>query len=125
MPVRSDTPPRERHDAQVHADLVQAREREFDGKAQNQQPCRGRCDDQSERAGEHRQHQALGEGLTDQPAARGAQRAPHRDFLAPGHRPVEKQVRHVGAGDEEQKADGAEQDEQRRADFAGHRILQR
>ncbi len=64
-------------------------------------------EDQAEHASRQRQHDALGEQLADDPAARAADRGADRDFPSPAGRPHEQEVGDVGAGDEQHQADGA------------------
>ena len=64
-------------------------------------------------AAEHGQEDALGQELPQETPAAGAQRGAHRDLAVPRRHAGEEQVRHVDAGDEQDEADGAEQDEQR------------
>jgi hypothetical protein len=47
-----------------------------------------------------------------------AERGTDRDFALPRRAPREKQVRNVGAGDQQDEGDGARQHEQRGANFA-------
>ena len=58
--------------------------------------------------------QALGEKLTDDAGAAGAERLPDRDLLLARGQPSEKQRRHVGARDEQHEGDRAEQRVERR-----------
>ena len=70
------------------------------------------------------QHAAFGEELTHQPAASGAERGAHGQLALPRRSAREQQVRDVGAGDQQDECDGAEQHEQRRPDVAGQLLAQ-
>ncbi len=56
---------------------------------------------------------------------RGADRGTHRDLTTAGIGAREQEVDDVGAGDQQDDRDGAEQDEQRAADVAGDELLHR
>ena len=71
------------------------------------------------------EHHALGEELAHQPPALGAEAGAHRDLPPPPLGAGEHQVGDVGAGDEQHEADGAEQEQQRRARVAHHLLVQR
>ena len=55
-----------------------------------------------------REQQALGDQLTDQAGASGAEGCPHRELARPRDRSREQQVRDVRTGDEQHHRDGAE-----------------
>ena len=56
-----------------------------------------------------RQQQPLGQELADQPAARRAQRQPHRHLALPRGRAGQQQVGHVRAGDQQHQPDDRHQ----------------
>ena len=83
------------------------------------------AEDQAEHAADDRQHDAFGQQLADDPAARAADRRADRDLAPAAGRAHEQEVRDVGAGDEQHEADGADQHEQRRADVPDERLPDR
>ena len=58
-------------------------------------------EEQAGRSAEQRQQQALGQVLPHEPEGPRPQREPHGRLAAPGFRAREQQVRHVGAGDQQ------------------------
>ena len=70
-------------------------------------------EEHAECAANHGQDDALGEELTEQPAARRADREPHGHLPHPGRGASKLQVRDVRAGDEEQQPHRAQQQPQR------------
>ena len=54
----------------------------------------------TEQAAEERQHETLHQHLADDAAAAGADGDAQRDFLGAARAAHEKQIRHVGAGDQ-------------------------
>ncbi len=79
----------------------------------------------AEAAADQRKQQRFGEELTDQPAARGAERVANGQLTLPCRGLRQQQVRDVRARDQQQKTDRAEQDQQRSASLPGDRFLQR
>ena len=71
------------------------------------------------------QEQALGEHLAEQRPAARAERGAEGELRAPRRAAREQQVGHVGAGDQQDQADGAEQQDQRRASVLDDVVLQR
>ena len=71
-----------------------------------------------------RQNQALRQQLPHQPPAVRAQRAPHREFLAPRRCPRQQQVRQVHAHNQQNHSHRAPQHDQRPPQLAAHIILQ-
>ena len=71
-------------------------------------------------AAERRQHHRLGEQLPDDAAASRAEDDADRQLLLPRLRSREQQVGHVGARDEQHRADGEQQHHQRRPHVAEH-----
>ena len=68
----------------------------------------------AERAAGRGEHEALDQELTDQPPAARAEGRPHGHLVPPAQRPREQQVGDVRAGDQEDEADRARQDRERR-----------
>ena len=64
-----------------------------------------------------REHDALGQHLQDQPQTAGAERGANRDLFAADRSSDEQQVGHIGTGDQDERADGRKNDEERRADM--------
>ena len=56
---------------------------------------------------------ALGEELANEPSARGTCREPDAHLLLAGRRASQQQHRHIGAGDQQDQADGRHQNQQR------------
>ena len=83
-----------------------------------------RAEAEAEHAAGQRQHHALGQQLPNDAAAAGADRRADRDLALAARGAHEQQVRDVGAGDQQHKADRAQQDEQRRPDVADDLVLQ-
>ncbi len=83
------------------------------------------CHQQPEAAGERGEQQALGEQLTNQPSASGAQRQAHGGFLLSRHAAREQQIGDIDAGDQQQQADRGKQHQQRRVRMPGDLIAQR
>ena len=74
----------------------------------------GRADRRADRAARDRQHQALGQDLTDDASAAGAEREPDRDLALTRRAAREQQVRDVRADDDQQHGHRHEKDAQRR-----------
>ena len=72
-----------------------------------------------------RQHEALGENLPDQAAARRAKRQAHRKLLMTGERPRQQQIADIGAGDEQHAADASQKQQQWRLRLTNQRVAQR
>src|SRR5262245_45372820 len=107
----------------VYADMFGARQigrREFD-----QRLYSPRRQQYAQRSAEDRQQQAFGQQLPRQPEASRAQCRAHGEFLAPRLATRERQIGHVGAGDEQDEADRAQQQPERSANIAHHFIQQR
>ena len=122
-PVTSESAQGEGEHPAVHSDVLHARQAARHGREHRPraQPGDGEPGDA---AGE-RQHHALGQQLADDAGPCGAQcEADGHLLLAPGEAGQE-QVRHVGAGDEEHEADGAQQDQQGGADVSDDRAGER
>ena len=56
-----------------------------------------------------REHEALGEELSNQPRSRSSQRSANRELLRARSSAREQEVRHVGAGDQQHEANRAQQ----------------
>ena len=74
-----------------------------------------------DRAGKGQQ-QAFRGGLADQPPAAGAERGTHGDFTRASGGPSQHEAGDIGADDQEDEADGAQEDEQGTLGVAGHEI---
>ena len=95
------------------------------GRSQTSRIAAPRRDQQADGAARDREHGALGEQLPNEAAAAGAERGTDRDLGLSRRRAGEHQVRHVGAGNQQHQADGAEQHEQRRAGVADDVLAER
>ena len=109
--------------APVEGDLVRPRNSCGAGGDQDADaPPRDRGADHPRR---QRQHQALAQELTHQPARAGAERGSRHDLLGPRHGARQQQVGDVGAGSAEHQADGDEQQPERALDDPEDLALQR
>ena len=63
-------------------------------------------------ATEETEHGGLAQQLANDPGTPGAERRPHRDLAGARGRTRQQQVGDVGAGNQQDKADGTQQDEQ-------------
>ena len=79
----------------------------------------------TQRAAAQREQNAFGQKLTDDAPRTGAQRGADRNFFLAGHGARQQQIGHVGAGDQQDAGDRAEQDQQGAARVADHLLLQR
>ena len=68
---------------------------------------------------------ALGEQLPNQPRPAGAERGANRDLALARRGPRQQQVRDVDTRNQQHEADGAEQQPERLANIAHHRLVQR
>ena len=82
-------------------------------------------DQQAEGAAREREEGRLGEELADDAAAARAEGRADGDLLAPAERPGEHEVGDVGARDQEDEPDRAEQHQQRRPHVADELLVQR
>ena len=80
---------------------IDAKPREIRGREQREEAQQPDGQQQAERAADHGEQQRLGDELSEQPAAAGAERRAHRHLPLPGDRAREQQVGDVGAGDEQ------------------------
>ena len=78
-----------------------------------------------ERPSQNGQQEALGQELLDEPAAAGPERRTDRELPLPRRGACEQQVCDVGAGQEEDEADRAEEHPEHRPDLAEHRLGKR
>jgi hypothetical protein len=74
---------------------------------------------------EQRKEHALGEQLSNQAGACGAERLANSHFASSCASASEQQIRDVHAADEQDQAHGAEQKNQRLANVADHRLRER
>jgi hypothetical protein len=81
--------------------------------------------EQAECPAAQRQHQALGEELSGQPAPARAERGTDGQLALPGDAPGQEQVGDVGAGDEQDEADGHREHEEGRTDARRRRLGER
>ena len=100
-------------DAAVEADLGQARH--LGGSRSHQDIHTPDRQHQSCDATDHSQQHALGQQLAGQAPGGGPEGRPHRELAAPGGGAGQHEIRHVGAGDEQDQRDRAEQGEKHRA----------
>ena len=82
-------------------------------------------EDETERAAEQRQQDALGHELAEQPSAAGAERGADRELPASRLGAGDQQVREVGAGDQEHERDRSLEDPDRPPGAADNLLLQR
>jgi len=87
------------------------------------EPLKG--EDHSEGAAGERKKRTLDEGLLQDAAAAGAEGGSERHFSIPAHEPGHREVRHVGAGDEEDQSRSAEQNEESRPSACREGLLKR
>ena len=80
-------------------------------------------DDDAERPRDERHDRALGEELSGEPAASGAQRRTDPELGPPPRRAGEEEVRHVRAREKQQERDGAEHHDQREPHVADRLAL--
>ena len=116
---------RHRHgeDAPVDADGGGARKIERQEREDGARAPGG--DEEPEPAAEEREEKALGEELPEEPLAPGAEGDADRELAGPAARAREEEVGHVGAGDEEDERDRAEEDEEERPHVSDHRVGER
>ena len=81
-------------------------------------------DQDSEETARHGKGQRLGQELLNETAAPGPEGRPHGQFLAAGGGAREKQAGDIGAGNEEQQADGSEKGQERGSNVADHGVGQ-
>ena len=85
----------------VHPDRVEPGQA---GRAERHQgPDADLGDGQPEHAAHHREQQALGQELADEPGPAGTERGPHRELPLALRAAGEQQIGHVDAGDREQQ----------------------
>ncbi len=72
------------------------------------------CEQKSQRAGCNTDQCAFGEQLASQAQAAGAQGRAHHQLLLPLRRSAQEKIRHIGASDQQNEANGAEKDQQQR-----------
>src|SRR5262245_15742948 len=99
--------------------------RQIGGREFDQRLYSPRRQQYGQRSAEERQQQAFGQQLPRQPETARAQCRAHGEFLAPRLAARERQIGHVGAGDEQDEADRAQQQPERSANIAHHFIQQR
>ena len=103
----------------------------FLGARQSFRPHPDRCpgapggNEQAERAPCQRQQNALGQKLPDQAPRTRSERGAYRQFSGPPRRAGQKQIRDVGAGDQQYKAHGGKQHQQKRPNISNHIFFQR
>ena len=84
-----------------------------------------RRDQQARGAADQAEQQAFGQHLPQQPTPPGAERRPNRQLALPRGGARQQQVRDVGAGDQQDEAHRAEQDEQRPLDVTDDLFVHR
>ena len=107
----------------VDADSVEPRQIRRGDRAQlaNANPGKRDAGARAERG----EHERVGQHLTDDAPAAGSERGAHREFPFTDPRPDQQQVRDVGAGDQQEKNDGARQRENRRPDLCDQGVVHR
>ena len=80
---------------------------------------------ESDETAEARKHDALREELCQDASATSAESGAHSDFLFACGRAGESQVRHIGAGDQNDQSYGSEKHQQAQADVRDHAASQR
>ena len=83
------------------------------------------CSQHAEAAADERKQERFSKKLANQTSARRTQRAANGELTLSRRGLREQQVGDIGAGNQEKKSHRSEQNEQRRASFAGDRVLQR
>ena len=111
MPVSSDTPSENSSTGSVDGDPRLVRHVEL-GHQRDDGANRAEGEQHTERAAGEREQDALGQELTQQPAAAGANRHPDGHLARPRGAARQLQVGDVGARDEEQERDRAEEQPQ-------------
>ena len=79
---------------------------------------------EAERAAGDREHETLDQELAQQPGAGGPEREPHRNLALTERRARQQQVGQVGAGDQQDEADRAEQHQHAAPRVADHYLAQ-
>ena len=82
-------------------------------------------EDESERAPDRRKDEGFAEQNLEEAQPSGAERRADADVALPRGRPAQDQVGDVGAGDEQHKSYGAEQDQERTSDLSQQFLPQR
>ncbi len=116
---------REQHERPIEPQLIEARDGNPIADERQQSTVAQDGDDKPCEAADGRQHEALGQQLTDQPDAARAERGAHAELPFAGGAACQQQAGHVDARDEQHQADGAHQGEQRGPHVADHLLLQR
>jgi hypothetical protein len=111
---------REAHDAPVERGAGQSRHRRRRHLDQGRHRERAEADTKNGAAAGH--ERAFDEQLTHDPASARAERRPKRQVVFAAGEPRQHQIRHIGAGDQQNEGDRAHQDAERRADFAGQHL---
>ena len=88
-----------------------------------QKPYARESENESEDATGNRDHQALGEQLTNDVPASGAERRARSKFPLARGGANQQQIRNVGAGNQEHQTDGAKQYVKGRTSIADHQLL--
>jgi hypothetical protein len=81
-----------------------------------------RREQEPRRAARNGEQCALGEELSNEPAAPGADRHPHRELLAARDGARQQRAGEVGAGDEKDQSRAPHQDEERSTRVPHHRV---
>ena len=111
---------RKGHHAKVQRDV--GHPREICRQQRRQGAVQPRRAEQADEAAEEAEEHVLDEELARQPAAAGAERRADRDLAAARGRAGELDARDVGGRGGEEERDGHEEDDDRLADLAGHRV---
>ena len=114
---------RKRHDHAIEGQVVDPGY--VDGHHRRKQRKGQRGESKAERAARPAQHHALGQQLSNQPAAPGAERGAHSHFARAIHRAREHQIRDVRARDQQHEPDGGQENIHPAADGPAEELLKR
>ena len=115
---------REEEDRAVHRDVQVHRHRQ--GRLErHQQPQRPPGQHDTRGSAQRGQHRGFDEELADERAARGAERQPDRDLLAPLLRPGKEEAGQIGTRDEQHQSHNPEQQRRHRLQQPVHERVQR
>ena len=119
-PASTDAPKGEQNVSPVQRDVFDARC--VCGQQTKKDAQARKCCCQAHDACCHAEHDAFRYQLLDEPARRRADGAANGDLALAGRGPRQHQVGHIGAGDEQNQTDGAEEQQKTRPDVARHRL---
>ena len=114
---------RKRHDHAIEGQVVDPGY--VDGHYRRKQRKGQRGESKAERAASPAEHHALGQQLSNQPTAPGAERGAHSHFARAIHRAREHQIRNVRARDQQHEPDGGQENIHPAADGPAEQLLKR